>query len=212
MQVTARPATTYVVCQVEDILHKVLLEESPQNGAEDALNTLITELSKAQQVEVAQQPGRHWVASATWWPHSSHKLCIYDIPESARRLVLIPAPMVKPLAQQLQWWLCKVFFTLGHVEVIYKDDTTFASWRAIHSFAPLVHLGVCSMACSEGLTEVMLTEVEYNQDPTVKPLQGCVPTLLTDDVLGLVGACPSTEGHEDWLDLGRHPIQQLSCE
>jgi hypothetical protein len=52
--------------------------------------------------------------------------------------------MVEPLAQQLQWGLCKVPLTLWHVEVVYEHHAALASWRAKHTLAAFVHLGVCT--------------------------------------------------------------------
>jgi hypothetical protein len=53
-----------------------------------------------------------------------------------------PAPVVHPLAQQLNGRLREVLFALGHVEVVHEHHVALARGRPEHALAPLVHLGV----------------------------------------------------------------------
>ena len=67
-----------------------------------------------------------------------------EIDESSEQqiLAIVPAPLVEPLAQQLNGRLCAVLLALGHVQVVYVDDEPLACGRAEYTLAPLVHLRI----------------------------------------------------------------------
>lgn len=80
-------------------------------------------------------------ASSTRRAHGSDKLHVDKLPECIL-LAVVPSPMVHPLPQYFNWWLCAVCLLRGHVEVIYEDDARNSQRRAKHAFAALVELGI----------------------------------------------------------------------
>lgn len=79
-----------LVCERAYVCTKVALQEGPKNGGEDAPDAVITELSEAEDVHVAQHTCRHRVAASARWAHGSHNLGVHNVFEGAWGLPLIP--------------------------------------------------------------------------------------------------------------------------
>mmetsp|Transcript_53894 Transcript_53894/g.129885 ORF Transcript_53894/g.129885 Transcript_53894/m.129885 type:complete len:508 (+) Transcript_53894:1582-3105(+) len=116
-------------------------QEVVQDGAEDEGHRLIVHLCVVDHVEVAEETGRHRVASAAGRTKGRQQDAVDDTPEHTL-LAVIPALVIAPLPQQLDRRLRKVLLALRHVQVVNEDDVLAASDRTIDTTSTLLQLAV----------------------------------------------------------------------
>lgn len=118
------------------------LQSGIQNGGEDDKQAGISHLSEGHEVEVAKEPHRHWIPTASRRSHTSNELDVNKSTKCTWRGSIIPTLVIHPLSENFNRRLGKVFLPLWHVHIINKDDILLQWWWSIHSFPPLLCLGV----------------------------------------------------------------------
>jgi hypothetical protein len=77
--------------------------------------------------------------ATTGWTHGRHEDNIFNFLHE-KLLPFIPAFMVKPLTDKLNWRLGSIFFSLRHVQVIDKNDEFLARRRAENTLSAFLEL------------------------------------------------------------------------
>ena len=77
--------------------------------------------------------------SSSWESHSRDEDNVNDLPLLLFLISVVPALMVHPLADELNWWLSLVLLFLRHVEIINKDTELLSSWWSEHTLSSLLH-------------------------------------------------------------------------
>mmetsp|Transcript_8712 Transcript_8712/g.14814 ORF Transcript_8712/g.14814 Transcript_8712/m.14814 type:complete len:985 (-) Transcript_8712:5078-8032(-) len=111
------------------------------DGAEDTSKGLVAEVHEVDHIEVSHIALRDARAASTGGTHCGAELNVHQAAELVF-FAVIPALVVHPLAQNLNGRLGTIFFLGGHIEIIHEHDSGHAQWRANHTLAALVQLGV----------------------------------------------------------------------
>ena len=117
------------------------LEEAAQNLAKDHRDGLRVEIGVGQEVVMTLEARREGRTTTAGWSHGRNENNILDSLEILLlTFTVVPAFMVKPLADELNRRLREVNFPLGHVQVINEDDELLASGWAEHTLSTLLKL------------------------------------------------------------------------
>ena len=121
-----------------------MLEEEPIHDiVEDVVHGLLRVGLNVNNVKVAHITRRDMVATTTWWSHGSREL---NGDNSSELLLIgidfVPATVVHPLTEELNWRLSSIHLLLRHVEIIDEDEALFAKGRSIDTLSALFHFTI----------------------------------------------------------------------
>ena len=117
-----------------------------ENTVENQLTRSIVELIDCDGMQMAQETSSHLITTASRRPHGTHELDVSEI-ELGVILQIVPVPMIKPLAQQLDWRLSSISLTLRHVQIIHKNDALLTHRGSEYSLATLIQLAHDDILC-----------------------------------------------------------------
>ncbi len=129
-------ATLYLVTEHSKVLVHDLTE--------DHFDTVSIKLVVSDNVIVALQTLSQYTSATTWWAHRRDEDNVLDLHVFLSKSI-VPALMVHPLTEELNWWLCAILFLLGHVEIINEENELLADGRAVNTFSSLFKLCIHSI-------------------------------------------------------------------
>jgi len=80
------------------------------------------------------------IASTTGRSHCRQKLYVLEA-ELGHVFQVVEEALIAPGSNQLDRWLRTIDFDLGHIQVVDKDNSTFANRWPIDAFAATIHFG-----------------------------------------------------------------------
>ena len=125
----------------ESIRYAALGHPPIHNVRENQGKSFGVECSHVHHAEVPREPVSDGISSTAGWSHRCDELYVQQRSEG-ELLAIVPATVVHPLSQDLDWWLSTIHLNLWHVHIVDKDHHLLSNRRTKNSLASLVELTI----------------------------------------------------------------------